>query len=1570
MKTSGGALRRMRDGMLLAGVSGAAISCLFLGAASAATYMVSNETELRAAINSANTDGDPSSLIVMTQSFAVAGSTALPDPGKPITIDTQGFTLSGTLNGAGGAISFSQTGSPDQVIFSGTLIGADGGSASSQGGITANRTIFINSGSITGGNGNAGSGGAGVRVSTQSSVTNSGIIQGGNSATTSGGAGVDIAGGAGTTSTLANSGTIRGGVGPTNGSGFNGVGVGVRIGVDQINNTGTIEGGAGAFAITSFGLTANINLVNSGTIRAGAGQATAILLAPTATTGSLALELQDGSQIFGNVVANATATTDSLRLSGTGFSILDGSIGAAGQYRNFDIFEKTGSGTWALTADNTATTNWDIQQGTLQIGNGGTTGSIIGDVTNDGMLAFDRSDVSTFAGIISGSGTVNQIGTGTTILTGANTYGGGTTISAGTLSVSADNNLGAASGGLTFNGGTLQTTSAFTSSRNVALTDNGTFQTDADLVLTGVISGSGLFTKTGAGMLTLLGNNSYTGGTRILGGILEAEGGNAIGDQSAVIAQAGVFRVLGDETIGTLSGDAGTVELVGDLTTSTNFANTTALFYGGITGTGGFVKNGAYRQVLAGNNSYQGATQILGGTLYAVGSGIDSIPDASAVTVAAGATLSLARPSISSSITGIDSDDETIGSLSGAGNVALGDRKLTIGGDASTTFSGSMSGAGGSLAKLGTGTLTLSGTNTYTGATTVDAGRLRVDGSLGNTAVSVNSSGTLSGVGTIAGPVTVDGTIAPGDSPGTLTVGSLTLNAGAKLDYELGVPGTVGNGVNDLIVVNGDLTLDGTLNITDVGGFGPGVYRLMNYGGALTDNGLEFGTTPVSASDLFIQTSIAGEVNLISSAGVTLGFWDGGNTGLHDNGAIDGGDGVWDATNRNWTEADGAINGKWGQDFAVFAGQAGTVTVDDSAGAVGFTGMQFMTNGYVIDGDTLTTNTAATTIRTDAGVTATIAAQIAGSGGLVKTDTGTLVLSGANTYSGGTTISTGTLIGQATSFGSGDILDNAALVFDQPTDAAFSAILSGTGTLAKLGSGNLNLTGTNTLNGATTIAAGKLSVNGSLANSAVTVLSGGALGGNGTVGSTTLQTGGVIAPGNSIGQLTIQGNFVGAGGTVEIEAILDGDASSTDRLIITGNTSGTANIKVTPVGGAGAQTVDGIKIVDVGGVSAGTFNLQGDYIFQGDQAVVAGAYAYRLYQNGVSTPADGDWYLRSALINPVDPGGPTAPLYSPAAPIYEAYAGVLQSFTQLGTLQQRIGNRSWTVADQSATGSAIQGGNPIWGRIEASHSEFEPGTTTTGTDYDADLWRLQAGLDMLLSETTSGMLVGGLTVHYGTVKSDVSSSFGTGSIDATGYGFGGTLTWYGKNGFYVDTQAELTWFDSDLSSATLGRKLADGNNGFGYGLGIEAGQKIALHGNWSLTPQAQLSYASVDFDTFTDPYGALVSNGGSDSLIGRLGLSADYESDWKDKAGQTSRSHVYGIANLYYDFLDGTDVDVSGTKLTSKPQQLWGGLGVGGSLSWADDRYSVHGELLARTSLEDFGDSHAFGGSVGFSVKW
>jgi fibronectin-binding autotransporter adhesin len=109
---------------------------------------------------------------------------------------------------------------------------------------------------------------------------------------------------------------------------------------------------------------------------------------------------------------------------------------------------------------------------------------------------------------------------------------------------------------------------------------------------------------------------------------------------------------------------------------------------------------------------------------------------------------------------------------------------------------------------------------------------------------------------------------------------------------------------------------------------------------------------------------------------------------------------------------------------------------------------------------------------------------------------------------------------------------------------------------------------------------------------------------------------------------------------------------------------------------------------------------------------------------------------------------------------------------------------------------------------------------------------------------------------------------------------------------------------------------------------------------------------------------------GGDTLVGRLGLSADYESEWQHESGETKQTHLYGIGNLYYDFLDGSSVDVSGTKFASQNQGLWGGVGVGGSLSWGDEQYSVFGEALARGSLDDFGNNNAIGAKLGFNAKW
>ncbi|MCQ1574255.1 autotransporter outer membrane beta-barrel domain-containing protein [Neorhizobium galegae] len=512
----------------------------------------------------------------------------------------------------------------------------------------------------------------------------------------------------------------------------------------------------------------------------------------------------------------------------------------------------------------------------------------------------------------------------------------------------------------------------------------------------------------------------------------------------------------------------------------------------------------------------------------------------------------------------------------------------------------------------------------------------------------------------------------------------------------------------------------------------------------------------------------------------------------------------------------------------------------------------------------------------------------------------------------------------------------------------------------KTGSSKWTLTGTDTATTNWTIYDGTLAVNGTVGGT-MDVRAGGVLQGIGQVGTTT--SAGTIAPGNSIGTLTIAGNYTGTGGTLEVEAVLGGDASPTDLLVVTGNTAGTTNVKVINLGGGGAQTAEGIKIVDVGGVSGGSFSLLGDYVFEGDQAVVGGAYAYRLYQGGTSTPADGDWYLRSALLNPA--GAAIGMVYAPGVPLYETYAGVLQSLNEFGTLRQRSSGRA--VDEGQAENDPAKA---IWTRIDGTHAHFNPRTSTTGTEYDVDTWTLQAGIDGMLHESGAGALIGGVSFHFDTASADISSRFGKGSIDTTGYGFDGTLTWYGNSGFYVDTQAAVTWYDSNINSSTLQSTLADGNDGFGYGLSVEAGQKIALTRQWSLTPQAQLAYSSVRFDDFTDAYGAAVSLDDADSLTGRLGISADYDSDWKDATGQISRSKFYGIANLYYDFLDGSKVDVSGLTVVSKNQPLWGGLSLGGSLSWSDDRYAVHAEAFARTNLKDFGDSNAVGAKVGFSVKW
>ncbi|MCZ4094701.1 autotransporter-associated beta strand repeat-containing protein [Sinorhizobium psoraleae] len=174
-------------------------------------------------------------------------------------------------------------------------------------------------------------------------------------------------------------------------------------------------------------------------------------------------------------------------------------------------------------------------------------------------------------------------------------------------------------------------------------------------------------------------------------------------------------------------------------------------------------------------------------------------------------------------------------------------------------FAGVISGSGG-VNKLGIGITTLTGANSYTGATNVNAGTLLVNGNQSGATglTSVANGATLGGTGTIGGSVTVanGGTLSPGgagNAPGALTInGGLTLSSTSNVNVNFGQANVPGGPLNDVINIGGNFVLDGTLNVTQTPGgtFGPGVYRIFNYSGSLTNNGLNVTGSRLFRADL------------------------------------------------------------------------------------------------------------------------------------------------------------------------------------------------------------------------------------------------------------------------------------------------------------------------------------------------------------------------------------------------------------------------------------------------------------------------------------------------------------------------------------------------------------------------------------------------------------------------------------------------------------------------------------------------------------------------------------------------
>jgi fibronectin-binding autotransporter adhesin len=313
------------------------------------------------------------------------------------------------------------------------------------------------------------------------------------------------------------------------------------------------------------------------------------------------------------------------------------SISGTGSIGGATDLTKSGVGTITLATNNTYSGTTTINGGTVQIGNGGTAGSLgTGPVVNNSNLTFNRSDAVSVANNISGTGVVQQSGTGVTTLTGTNTYSGGTSITSGTIQVAANEKLGDVAGALTFSGGTLNTTATFSTARGTTLNGTGgTFNVDPTTTLThsGVIGGTGALGKSGQGTLVLSGNNTFTGGVVINDGIVQVGvagalntttpnavtfGANASGAKLQINA---IDTAIGD--LNTNASPGSPIVENGGATAATLTINTAGNdTYAGTLQNGGagalaVTKTGTGKLTLTGTNTYTGTTTINGGTIEA-----------------------------------------------------------------------------------------------------------------------------------------------------------------------------------------------------------------------------------------------------------------------------------------------------------------------------------------------------------------------------------------------------------------------------------------------------------------------------------------------------------------------------------------------------------------------------------------------------------------------------------------------------------------------------------------------------------------------------------------------------------------------------------------------------------------------------------------------------------------------------------------------------------------------------------------------------------------------------------------
>ncbi len=852
--------------------------------------------------------------------------------------------------------------------------------------------------------------------------------------------------------------------------------------------------------------------------------------------------------ISGNVSpASVTFNNNTLSYTLTGTSGISGYTGLT----------MNGSGAVTIATSNSYTGGTTINAGRLKIANsaalgGPTTGGIYGtftinggsiDNTSGGPLVLPNYPIAWNAGFVFPGSNPLNLGAGAVTLGGSTasvnlsgstlTLGGPigdnglnygfTQNGAGVIALGGSSNY---TGQTTVNGGTLSlgNGASINGSSGVNLAAANTLlvfnHTDSQ-TFTPSIGGAGSLLQTGGGVTTLANSDTYTGGTAITAGTLAL--GNPLALQNSTLDTSGSgtlsFGSLTAATLGGLTGP-GTLALsntaLAAVTLSVGNNNANSTYSGNLTGPGGLTKTGAGTLWLSSSNSFSGATTVNSGTLVVANTGAlkNSTINATANT---NIVFSVSAASV--------------GGLSGTGNLNLGTTVLTVGANnANSNFPGSLSGGNG-LTKAGSGTLAMTGMNTYGGPTVINAGTVQLGNEIvgfgGNTtggsftgnngSWQFNSNGaaytttpltggvltlTQTGLGTSARSAFANTPVAVGPFNASFVYQDVFKNGADGVVFMLQSQGLTALGGAGLALGYTNSASLNTPGIVPSAGVGINVYTGGQSGGSSLYQ-LSGGTlvTSVSTTNSFTPST---SVNLDGGNPIQVNIsYDGSNNlivSLADNTAGSSYATIFTVGNLASTVGSSAYVGFSGatgganstqriSNFS-YSSNAGaytnvlpvTTALSVAAGATLDLASNSQTVGSLAGAGTVTNNSATSLSILTAGDNTSqtfSGALLDGNGmlGLVKTGSGSLTLTASNNFfSGGTTISGGTLqLGNGTTKNSGmtgDILNNSTLVFANPALQSYTGAISGGGSLIKNGTGTLQLGATHTYNGPTTINAG------------------------------------------------------------------------------------------------------------------------------------------------------------------------------------------------------------------------------------------------------------------------------------------------------------------------------------------------------------------------------------------------------------------------------------------------------------------------------------------------------------------